>query len=217
MIDEIRGTIGASLNGKPARLWEFGAGTGLATEELLGFDTLMIDALDLDSGCCDILSQHILPRAQGRVRVVCESALTFASTLPYDLVLSVFAHDHIPYALGPELAHAIRRNLRRGGLYVMGGELLPRYDDEASRREALYRYHGFIVETALREENFEVAQIEINALKSGLHSIGDFKRHTELFESEMLCANFALRKKTKIGPVDRADVGGVYVYVFEAV
>lgn len=217
MIDDIRGAVADFFGDRSGRVWEFGAGTGLATEELLAFPGLTIDALDLDSSCCDILREHVGPRAEGRVAVICEDALTHRGAEPYDMALSVFAHDHIPYRLGTELARSIRANLRTGGIYVMGGELLPVYHDEATRREALYRYHCFIVEHALRAENFEVAQIEINALKSGLHSIGDFKRHEAAFEAELLSADFQLIRKTKIGPGDRDDVGGVFVYVFEAV
>lgn len=198
----------------PRRLWEFGAGTGLATGEFLKHPNLRIDALDLDSECCRILSDHL----KDAVACICDDALTHGETGAYDLAASVFAHDHIPYELGPRLAANIRRNLKRGGRYVMGGEILPYFHDDDSRREALYRYHGFIVSKAMRDENFEVAQIEINALKSGLYKIGDFKRHEAMFEAEMLSGGqFRIAEKLKIGPSDLDDVGGVYVYAFEAV
>jgi len=46
--------------------------------------------------------------------------------------------------------------------------------------------------------------------------IGDFKRHEAMFEDEMLSAGFKMKLKKKIGPIDRNDVGGVFVYIFEA-
>jgi len=213
MIDKINDLLsGLGAGSKPLSIWGFGAGTGLATSELTKFASLAIDALDLDAECCDILMREVGNEAN----VIQGDAVKHQKEGGYDLAISVFAHDHIPYELGPALARNIRRNLKSGGHYVMGGEILPRYCGEDERREALYRYHGFIVEKALRDEHFEVAQIEINALKSGLYSIGDFKRHAELFESEMSSAGLVLKERAKIGPEHRDDVGGVYVYVYQA-
>ncbi len=195
------------------RVLEFGAGTGLATEDFVKCPGLSIDALELDEKCCDVLDEHL----GGRVSCICGDAVTFVDSNGYDAVVSVFAHDHIHYDKGRDLAANIHRNLKPGGLYIMGGELLPPYSNDAERKEALHKYHGFIVKTALREEHFELAQIEINALKSGLYKIGDFKRHEKLFEIEMLSQNFRLLSKVKMGPERPGDVGGVFVYAFEAI
>ncbi len=192
---------------------EFGAGTGLASLEFLTLPGIRLDALELDAKCCELLARY----TQERARCIQGDAVVFRGDEPYDVVVSVFAHDHIHYDQGRELATNIRRNLKTGGLYIMGGEILPDYGDEDERVDALHRYHGFIVAKALREGNFELAQIEINALKSGIFRIGDFKRHEKLFENEMLSAAFRLHSKNKIGPKNPADVGGVYVYAFEAI
>lgn len=195
------------------RCLEVGAGTGLATGDVAAISGVSLDALELDENCCELLAKHV----QGQVACIQGDATTYCGQNPYDVVLSVFAHDHIPYDSGQKLAANIRRNLKSGGIYIMGGEILPYYETEAERVDALHRYHGFIVAKALREGHFELAQIEINALKSGVFKIGDFKRHEQLFESEMLSADFRLLAKKKMGPDDPSDVGGVFVYVFEAV
>jgi len=197
---------------RPLTALEFGAGTGLATEELLGYRDLEITAVELDEQCADIL-RHV---TGDRAEIVVADAVTFCREACFDVALSVFAHDHIIFDKGPELAVTLRRNLRRGGRYVMGGEILPLFDTESEHQESLYRYHCYIVEKALRDGHFEVAQIEISALKSGLLRIGDFKRHEDMFEREMLSADFRMIEKIKVGPSDRPDVGGVFVYVFEA-
>ncbi|WP_172822198.1 class I SAM-dependent methyltransferase [Magnetospirillum moscoviense] len=205
------------LERRQARAWEFGAGTGLATEELLRYPNLSVDAVDLDQECCRILEDHMQAKGGHHVRVFCDDALTHGEVGAYDLALSVFAHDHIPSSLAGALVRNIRKNLKAGGHYVMGGEFLPHYETEDQWRRALYTYHGFIVDHALRNEHFEVAQIEISALRSGLYRIGDFKRHEALFEAEMLADGFRLDSKIKIGPLESDDVGGVFVYVFEAI
>ncbi|MBF0369124.1 MAG: class I SAM-dependent methyltransferase [Magnetococcales bacterium] len=195
-----------------SRLLELGAGTGLATEAFLGFDHLEITAIDIDEECCRILEERLHPRvitSQGDAVGWCEPGA-------FDLTLSVFAHDHIHHDEAEAFIHNIHQNLKPGGLYLMGGELLPPYETPEERREALYRYHTFIINQALREESFELAQIEINALKSGLQMIGDFKRHEEMFEAEMQAAPFELVEKIKIGPNQPGDVGGVFVYAYRA-
>jgi SAM-dependent methyltransferase len=198
---------------EPRRLLELGAGTGLATVEFAKLGYLSIDALEYDQECCQVLEGY----AGAKARVICGDAIVWRGDAPYDLVASVFAHDHIHYDRRFEFARNIRANLQPGGLYLMGGEILPTFDSDEEHREALYKYHGFIVETALRASHFEVAQIEINALKSGLYRIGDFKRHEAMFEEEMLSAGFAMTIKERIGPQHRDDVGGVYVYAFTAI
>jgi len=213
MVDSISNRIRTAQNDEPYRVLEFGAGTGLATEEILTIPDVDLVALELDSECSAILEREI----EGRAEVVTDNVLTYLSGQPFDAIFSVFAHDHIHHDDAPRLVTNLRRNLKNGGLYLMGGEILPFYSNDKERAEALYRYHGFIVEKALREGHFELAQIEISALKSGIQKIGDFKRHEALFEKEMLAGDFRLLEKTKLGPDHLDDVGGVYTYVFEAI
>lgn len=213
MIADIQAVLRDVRRGTGQRLLELGAGTGLATEAILGVGGFDVDALELDAKCCTILAEH----TKGGASCIQGDATTFCRRGHYDFVASVFAHDHIHYDEAVNFARNIRNNLKPGGFYIMGGEILPFFQSEEERVEALHTYHGFIVQKALRDGHFELAQIEINALKSGIFKIGDFKRHEALFENEMLSADFRLFKKTKIGPGHLDDVGGVYVYVFQAV
>ncbi len=195
------------------RVLEFGAGTGLFTQELIKIPNLVIDAVEVDRKCCALLRRHL---PHGSCRVIQDSILTHCRDGYYDVIVSTFAHDHIPYEQGIALVQNFKRNLRPGGLYIMGGEVLPRYKTVQQRREALYTYHGYIVNTALRAENFKIAQIEINALQSGLGYIGDFKRHEKLLESEFAAVPGArLAIKIKLGPTKPANVGGVFVYTYK--
>lgn len=191
---------------------EFGAGTGILTAELMELENVHVDAVELDRECCKILSQHV---RNNRCVPLCDNAVTYCRPGRYDAVISSFAHDHIHFKQSKRLAHNIRRNLRPGGIYIMGGEILPQYTTEFERTKALYRYHCFIIEKALRDRNFEVAQIEINALRSGIEKTGDFKRHEEMFEAEMASSGLRLLRKKKIGPVNDGSVGGVFVYVYQ--
>ena len=213
MIEEIRGSLSELREGATVSLLELGAGTGLATIELLSLGGVDVDALEIDESCCELLAKYTNQRA----RCICGDATVYCKPNAYDFVVSVFAHDHIHYDQAQVFSRNIRNNLKPGGYYIMGGELLPNFESDEQRIDALQRYHGFIVAKALRNCDFELAQIEINALKSGVRKIGDFKRHELQFEQEMLSAGFSLIKKTKMGPAELDDVGGVFVYVFRVI
>jgi len=212
MVDEICNKVKEFTHpDKKRRIMEIGAGTGLLTGELLRGGNVIIDAVEIDEECCGILRKYVNDE---RVNCICDNAVTYCREGMYDIVVSSFAHDHIHYNLRYNFVRNIKNNLKPGGIYIMGGEVLPFYETEHERKSALYTYHCYIINKALRERHFEVAQIEINALKSGLDMKGDFKRHELMFEEEMASADFKLLSKRKIGPLETEDVGGVFVYVY---
>ena len=133
-----------------------------------------------------------------------------------DLLVSTFAHDHIHYDKRFAFARNLFHNMKKGGRYVIGMEVLPYFSTEDDRKNALFKYHNYIIELALRENRVQLSELENNALKSGLDMIGDFKRHEAMFEEELKSAGFKMLVKKKMGPLDRTDVGGVFLYVFEA-
>lgn len=221
MIEEIKSQIkqyyhkmASQLNGDIKLITlELGAGTGLCSLELVRIPFLQLDVLDIDSECCKILAAH---REALKYHVIVDDAATYCRRHHYDLVVSTFAHDHIHYNKRFLFAKNIYNNLKKGGLYIMGGELLPYFSNDFERKRALFKYHNYIIEEALKHNRIQLAELENNALKSGLDMVGDFKRHEAMFEEEMRSAGFTCVMKKKIGPVDRDDVGGVFVYVFKA-
>lgn len=56
--------------------------------------------------------------------------------------------------------------------------------------------------------------LEQGALESGLRSLGDFKISCSHYEKLAKKHGLRLETKQKIGPKDRDDLGGIYVYVF---
>jgi hypothetical protein len=208
-VEEFRNDGGAG-NGNLSAL-ELGAGTGLCSLELVRHSFLDLDCLEIDEECCEILGSH--PEAT-RYNVICGDARTFCKPRYYDLVVSTFAHDHIHYDMRFAFAKNIYDNLKNGGRYLVGGEMLPHFGSDLERKKALFRYHNFIISMALDADRVQLSELENNALKSGLDMVGDFKRHERMFEEEMLSAGFTMLEKKKMGPVERDDVGGVFVYVF---
>jgi 2-polyprenyl-3-methyl-5-hydroxy-6-metoxy-1,4-benzoquinol methylase len=196
-----------SLENRAARILELGAGTGIVTEELARLPA-RIDALDYDQHCCDALRKHI---SGDNVKVIQGDAVTYRDERLYDLLVSVFAHDHIHFDRREALAMNIADNLTADGLYIVGVEILPEYHDESSRTAALHAYHGHIIRKAKSEGHHQVAELEREALISGLEMIGDFKTHQKMFEDELTGAGLEIVYKEKMGPLG-LDIGGVCVH-----
>lgn len=212
MIDEINQQIDKYCSkDNEYKILEFGAGTGLFTAELNKNDSFILDVLELDTHCCEILKDN---NKDSAYNIICGDAVTYCREGYYDIVVSTFAHDHIHFDKRFALAENIMKNLKRGGIYIMGGELLPKFSDNDERKKSLFLYHNNIIDIALMDNLIDLAYIENNALKSGLDMVGDFKRHEEMFEHEMSSSGLKLVLKKKVGPLDKDDVGGVFVYVF---
>lgn len=213
MIGEIGEQIDHIADGRKEDLktLELGAGTGLCSLELVKRKALKLDCLELDEECCKILSSH--PESRD-YQVICGDAVLYCKPHYYDLVVSVFAHDHIHFDKRFAFAKNIYNNLKKGGRYIMGGEILPYYSTEMERKKALFIYHNNIIRLALGQERVQLAELENNALKSGLDMVGDFKRHEAMFENEMESAGFNMVHKKRMGPAEE-DLGGVYVYIFQ--
>ncbi len=192
---------------------EIGAGTGLCSLELVKYKFLELDCLDLDNDCCNILKGHT---ESLYFNVIKGDAVTYCRPHEYDLLVSTFAHDHIHFDKRFAFAKNLFNNMKKGGQYIIGMEILPYFSTEDDRKKALFRYHNHIIEMSLKDDRVQLSELENNALKSGLDMVGDFKRHEVMFEEELKSAGFKMLEKKKIGPLDRDDIGGVFVYVFEA-
>lgn len=83
--------------------------------------------------------------------------------------------------------------------------------DPLARQRALLAYHNHIIEIAQQQGEVLLEKLERDALHSGLERSGDFKLSCQQYEKLLSAAGFEFEKE-KIGPLDRDDVGGVYVY-----
>ncbi|MBF0298309.1 MAG: class I SAM-dependent methyltransferase [Oligoflexia bacterium] len=206
-IKEFHSIIGENLN-----TLELGSGTGICSNELINHAFLNLDCLEIDENCCNILRNH--PEAK-KFSVIRGDAIYYCIPNKYDLIISTFAHDHIHFDNRFDFSKNIHSNLKKGGRYIVGCEILHYFSNENERKKSLFRYHNHIIDLALKEDRVQLCELENNALKSGLNLVGDFKRHEAMFEEEMSSSGMKLFKKMKIGPFEPDDVGGVFVYVFE--
>ncbi|GAA5478795.1 TIR domain-containing protein [Haloferula helveola] len=204
---------------KQIRVLEFGAGTGLFTKRILRRENLDLTAVELDWACYNLLG-HIIDTTctEGelrniKARAVNEDSRRYDPDGEFEYIFSAFADHHVKPYDKEDYFRNVRRNLKRGGRYIVGDEFLRSYDKTSAedRREALVDFHTFVIEEARRHGHQELVKLEEAALDSGLREVGDFKLSCEEYEELLAEAGFVFEKK-KIGPDAPDDIGGIYVY-----
>lgn len=197
---------------KQYRILEVGAGTGIFTKRLIKIPNVEIVAVELDWVCFHRLKHTV--EKYNTVTVVNNDSCTYVDPMgKFDCIVSSFSDHHIKPKDKKDYFSNLKHNLSLKGLIVVGDEFLASYDinDGSARQMALKNYHDHIIEIAEKGGESILAQLERDALKSGLEGIGDFKVSCEEYE-DLLTTSCLKFEKEKIGPLDRDDIGGVYIY-----
>jgi len=198
---------------------ELGAGTGIFTRRLLTElpNLTKIDAIEIDWHCYHILKDKLKRQAnsnQIEINIYHKDSRTYDPLGKSDYIFSSFADHHIKRGDKEKYFENVKRNLKSGGLLIVGDEFIPEHDpdDKNARNNALRAYHKHIIEIAEQEGESVLADLERAALQSGLEEKGDFKISCTQYEKHLREAGFDFNPPEKIGPPDRDDIGGVYVY-----
>ncbi|NEO71341.1 methyltransferase domain-containing protein [Moorena sp. SIO3H5] len=201
-------------NSEPCQVLEFGAGTGIFTDRLASIEEIeKIVAVEIDWHCYKKLNSKFR-RKEGKVKILHQDSRTYDPDGVFDYIFSSFADHHIKIIDKEQYFENVKRNLKPNALMIVGDEFLPEHDsnDKSAREAALRNYHNHIIDLANQQQEFVLATLEQEALDSGLREIGDFKISCQQYEELLTNTGFEF-KKEKIGPLDKSNVGGVYVYV----
>ena len=203
---------------KPYQVLEVGAGTGIFTKRLAKIPNIELVAVELDWVCFHRLKHSIQDYNSVRGVVNDDSCTYVDPVAQVDCIVSSFSDHHIKPKDKKQYFQNLKQNLAPNGIIVVGDEFLAPYDsnDNDARQVALKNYHHHIIEIAEKEGETILAQLELAALKSGLEGIGDFKISCEEYEDLLTTSSLILESKKKIGPLDRNDIGGVYIYKIRA-
>ncbi|WP_202895348.1 class I SAM-dependent methyltransferase [Iningainema tapete] len=197
---------------KPCRVLELGAGTGIFTKRLAKIPNVQVVAVEIDVQCFQILKDNM--QKYPSVELVNSDSCTYHyQEAEFDYIVSSFADHHIRTKDKQTYLQNVRRNLQPNGLFIVGDEFLPAHDPNNydAWEAALQAYHYHIIDIALQQGEEKLANLEQDALKSGLEQNGDFKISCKQYEEFLTLTKFTFNCK-KIGPLNRDDVGGVYVY-----
>jgi SAM-dependent methyltransferase len=195
--------------GRPSRVLEVGAGTGIFTRRLAAREDVNVEAIEIDWACFRRLVHNL--QKHPNVVLYNEDSRTYDPTDEFDFVFSSFAEHHIRFEDREVYLDNIKKNMRPGAVFIIGDEFLPPHDpsDRAARCAALETYHRHIISLA---EDPILIELEEHALASGIEGLGDFKTSIDEYVRTLEDCGFRVTYE-KIGPRDREDVGGVYVLV----
>jgi SAM-dependent methyltransferase len=203
-------------DGGPYRVLELGAGTGIFTKRLASLSSVdELVALEIDWACHQKLAYN--SRNIPKIKAYNKDSREFNPSGHFHAIFSSFADHHIKTQDKTDYLRNVARNLRPGGIFVVGDEFLRPHSstDRQAKLDALAAYHGHIIEIAKASGNEILVMLETAAWESGKNEIGDFKISCNEYEAHLRARNFVFERQ-KIGPSDinvEREVGGVYVYV----
>jgi hypothetical protein len=179
---------------------------------------MQIDRAEIVAVEIDWVCYHTLQKTVGnanRVRLENRDSREYNPPGQFHAIATSFADHHIHPKDKKRYFDNVKNNLLGGSVFVVGDEFLREHDEgnEEERRKALNAWHGHIIEIAERNGEHELARLEREALRSGLEGKGDFKVSCSRYESELEESGLKVIHKEKIGPLDREDIGGIFVYV----
>ncbi len=198
------------------RVLEFGAGTGIFTKRLIQVSSFSeIIAVEIDWQCYQVLKHKFRDPARG-VQIYHKDSRTFDPPDEYNFIFSSFADHHIKKGDKVSYFENIKQNLKLGGYLIVGDEFLRDYElaESDTRNSALNDYHNHIINIALQDDEYILADLERDALTSGLEEKGDYKVSCRQYEQYLRNAGFEF-VQYPIGPLDqelREQIGGIYVY-----
>jgi ubiquinone/menaquinone biosynthesis C-methylase UbiE len=199
-------------NIRKQKILELGAGTGIFTKRLAKISNIELIAVELDNNCVQILQKNL--QNYPSVEIVNADSCTYNSpSQKFDYIFSSFSDHHIKQDDKHSYFENIKRNLQPDGFFIVGDEFLPPHNpnDKVDWQTALTTYHHHIIAIAQQQGETILANLEREALKSGLEKNGDFKVSCSQYEELLSKHGFAFTHK-KIGPLNQNDVGGVYIY-----
>ena len=205
---------------KSAHVLEVGAGTGHFTKRVIGLvPNMKVVAVEPDGPSCEILRHRFAPKTNLIEIVECR-ILDFNRSQRFDCVLSSFADHHICAAEKEEYFRHLVGMLEPGGVIIVGDEFLRTYsstrDDYSS---AVTAYHSYIIDLAMKDGKWQLAELERDALRSGLadekHRV-DFKISVEEYRSLAVRAELDVLESVCVSDIEAAsNIGGMYVFVLK--
>ena len=196
------------------RILEIGCGNGSLTERLVKLPNVEIIATDVDKNSIRFVKKHL---KSNNLKVLRVDALKIRSKTLFDVIIASWNYEHITnYKNGFRLGEAIAANLKNDGLYIEGAELVGPFKNESKRQRTFLDYHKDIIDRALEAGNSDTAQIEYQALISGLTGVSHFKRDKDTHVKEMARGGLKLVKSKKFGPfTKKVGCAGNYLFLFK--
>lgn len=100
--------------------------------------------------------------------VVCADVMEYYPQVPVHAIVSQGFHHHVAKAHVHDLLHRLHSWLAPGGVYILGDEFLPSYENEEGRRLRCVTWYSHIIANALKKGEDLLAREEAKTLLDDL-------------------------------------------------
>lgn len=182
---------------------DYMCGTGRMLNEVRGLRG------DLTLVGCDISRPYVsyARRKGGGIRYVASDAVTWRGELEPDIITATAGLHHLPWAKQSRFVEKVARELRPGGLFIIGEEALPRHDDGFTREKSVVElYSAIIPEVLANTPSRDVVRATLEVFANDLLVRGEFKRDLVGWK-KMLAPRFKVVETIRIWPARESGFG----------
>lgn len=179
---------------------DFGFGTGLLTEKIANLKGVgKITGVDP--------SQDFLPKAKARLakydmKLIKKDVCLYQHRHPVDVIVASFTYHHVPDNKKQKFITSIARNLKKGGVVVIGDEFLPPFKGEKEKAASIMEFYTLFTKYLVsKNANKETIDIFKESLKESLSGIEEYKTSLAVFKKQLKRASFKIKKVTPVWPI----------------
>lgn len=193
------------------KILEIGAGTGTLTEKVIKISYSQYSVIEPEKDAFSYLKNKFSKLRGSRHKLVNKDFLAIRGTKTFDIIFSSFVDHHISFKKKPVYYKKIFNLLKPKGIYIAGEELIRDFVGEGERKKALKEYHGYIIQEVIQRGDFDMAEIELRALRNGLDKFDEYKTSLTHYIQTISATGFRIRKCQELG--SKKSGGGIYVVV----
>ena len=190
------------------RILEVGAKTGHFTRHLTTIEA-DIWALELDWVCYKKLENRLTPYLD-RINLEHKDSCAYDPPYQFDYIFSCLGDRQIEFADKEKYLKNLKRNLKQGGLLIIGDEFLPPHDEsDSARQAAINNYHNYRLTSVA--DNPGLYALARETANCAANNRGDYKLSCDRYEHLLRKTGFVFTKQ-QINNSIYEQVGGIFIY-----
>lgn len=187
---------------------EIGGGTGALTKLIASIENINLTVIEIDIKFYTLLKSKF--KNYNNVKVIHSDIIEYIFEEPIDIFFSMGVHHHIPKGhTTRKYLSKVKLNLSYNGVYLLGDEFIPPYNNDRERTINLIIWFSHIIENA-RLQGFDMLAVEESrTLYYDILGIEDYKNSLDDLDKELIESTLARNNTIRFGPKD--DIGGLYI------
>jgi len=197
-----------------SEILELCAGTGIMTEKLAqAFPASKIIANEADRNCLDYLRKNMSQFVNTKFILGNASSKDFGEA--FNIIVMSIGYHHLKKEDRPKFWENIKKHMASDSLLFLTDEFIPHFTSEEERIKNTKYAKQYIIDLCNKAGKYQTAALQKIFLDVNLFGVEEYKISTQLFEEDIKKAGFKIMDKEKVGPLDRDDVGGIFVYIIQ--